>query len=61
MKIDLIKETFINKTPIYYIEIDGEYEDGTATGSFEDAKILYEKTLFKAGKPQKIVLETTEI
>jgi hypothetical protein len=43
MKIDLIKETFVAREPRYFIEIDGNYQEGSIRHTLEDAKMLYDE------------------
>ena len=61
MKIDLVKEIFASRPSLYYIEVDGIIHEGTKRATLEETKMLYNDMLLRYDKPQKIVLETTEI
>jgi hypothetical protein len=50
MKIEIIKEERVSGDPLYYIKVDGHYEDWTVTTDSSEVEKAYEKLVESGGK-----------
>lgn len=57
MKIEIIKEERASGNPLYYIKVDGYYQDWTLTTDSSKVKKAYEKLVESGGKykPTQVV------
>ena len=60
MKVELVKETLIDGTVRYSVEMDGVYVSGSVTRHEGEARAIYERAL-KFQAPTREVLEATEV
>ena len=60
MKIELVKETLIDGTVRYSVEMDGIYVSGSITYDESEARAIYARTL-KFKTPTREVMESREV